>query len=135
MVDSVVPDASVPVFIHLLGVSDWQIGFQPSRDQFSLFSRSPSLRRVAKEPKYQHVSCFDSQRSIASVQCANGLHHGGPDDVELRGGRDGVHPLEGSAAAAAGLSHCDQRAHGAHLHQVPSGLDHVDGSRHHLHLG
>jgi len=43
------------------------------------------------------------------------LHH-----VELWGGRNGQHPLEGTSSSPAGLPHLRVSPHGAHLHQVPT---------------
>ena len=46
-----------------------------------------------------------------------------------------MHSLEGPAAAATNVPHCHLSPDGAHLHQVPTGLDSVDGAWSHGHLG
>lgn len=78
---------------------------------------------------------FLFQGSVKSLQYTNGLHNACVRDVELR--RDGHDrdPLEGPAAAAAGLPHLHRGAHGARLHQVPARVDHVGSSRCHIYLG
>ena len=64
--------------------------------------------------------CLEFQRGAVGVQRPDGLHHGSSADVELRSGRNDLHPLERSIAAAAGLSHYDQCADGTCVHQVPA---------------
>ena len=75
------------------------------------------------------------QSSAAGLQCGHGLHHRGPPDVELWGGGDDLHPLEGTALPSAGLSHCYLGPDGPHLHQVPPRLDHLGGAGCHGCLG
>lgn len=70
------------------------------------------------------MHCVSShQGSVQDVQRGHGLLHASLDHLELRCGGNDLHPLEGSAAAPAGVSDHDQRSHGSGLHQVPPRVD------------
>lgn len=75
------------------------------------------------------------QGGFKSVQHTDGLHHAVLRDVELR--RDGHDrdPLEGAAAAAAGVPDLHRRAHGAGVHQVPARVDHVGRAGCYIYMG
>lgn len=71
------------------------------------------------KPVHEGEWCCAPQGSVQNVQRGGGLPHGGRLDLELRGGGDDLHPLEGPSAAAAGLPDPHQRSYGPRLHQVP----------------
>lgn len=65
-------------------------------------------------------STLDLQGSTQDLQRGHGLPHTLPGRLEFWSRGHGMHSLEGTTGAAAGLPHHDQRTHGPGVHQVPA---------------
>lgn len=113
----VLPHAALLVQLHVPGVS--------------FCSEGPSQPGSGSGPSLGS-SFLCHQRGVSDLQRGGGLSNGCHGDLELRRRGHAVHPLEGAAAAAAGLPHPHQRTHGPCLHQVSPRVVHLGHPGRHL---